>query len=212
MDGETLARVGYLAIILVALGGWVLVEFRQRMGQALRMAMAWGLIFVGIIAGYGLWSDIRQDILPMQELAADGSVEVPRAEDGHYYLTLTINGTAVPFMVDTGATGMVLAGVDADRLGIDPESLSYLGEAFDGERGGADRAGDAAHGRTGAVPQPGLPGLCDRGGAGSVAFGDGLSGAVPDGVFRRKADTAAVDVHSGQICNFLHLQGFAGSR
>ena len=129
MDGDTLARVGYLAIILVALGGWVLVEFRQRMGQALRMAMAWGLIFVGIIAGYGLWSDIRQDILPMQELAADGSVEVPRAEDGHYYLTLTINGTAVPFMVDTGATGMVLAGVDADRLGIDPESLSYLGEA-----------------------------------------------------------------------------------
>jgi len=129
MDGETLARVGYLAIILVALGGWVLVEFRQRMGQALRMAMAWGLIFVGIIAGYGLWSDIRQDILPMQELAADGSVEVPRAEDGHYYLTLTINGTAVPFMVDTGASGMVLAAVDADRLGIDPESLSYLGEA-----------------------------------------------------------------------------------
>ena len=127
MDGETLARVGYLAIILVALGGWVLVEFRQRMGQALRMAMAWGLIFVGIIAGYGLWSDIRHDILPMQELAADGSVEVPRAEDGHYYLTLTINGTAVPFMVDTGASGMVLAGVDADRLGIDPSSLSYLG-------------------------------------------------------------------------------------
>ena len=40
MDGETMARVGYLAIILVALGGWVMVEFRQRMGQALRMALA----------------------------------------------------------------------------------------------------------------------------------------------------------------------------
>lgn len=129
MDGETLARVGYLAIILVALGGWVLVEFRQRMGQALRMAMAWGLIFVGVMAGYGLWSDIRQDILPMQEVAADGTVEVPQAEDGHYYLTLTINGTEVPFMVDTGASGMVLAGVDADRLGIDPESLMFLGQA-----------------------------------------------------------------------------------
>jgi aspartyl protease family protein len=129
MDGETLARVGYLAIILVALGGWVLVEFRQRMGQALRMAMAWGLIFVGMVAGYGLWSDIRQDILPMQEVAADGTVEVPRADDGHYYLTLMINGTQVPFMVDTGASGMVLAGVDADRLGIDPASLQFLGQA-----------------------------------------------------------------------------------
>jgi aspartyl protease family protein len=65
----------------------------------------------------------------MQEVARDGSVEVPRAEDGHYYLTLAINGTEVPFMVDTGASGMVLAGRDAERLGIDPESLAFLGEA-----------------------------------------------------------------------------------
>jgi aspartyl protease family protein len=129
MDGETLARVGYLAIILVALGGWVMVEFRQRMGQALRMALAWGLIFVGIVAGYGLWSDIRQDVLPMQEVVDDRMIEVPRSADGHYYLTLSINGTEVPFMVDTGASGMVLAGVDAERLGIDPDSLMFLGEA-----------------------------------------------------------------------------------
>jgi aspartyl protease family protein len=53
MDAETLARVGYLAIILVALIGWVVVEFRQRMGQALRMGLAWGLIFLGVVAGYG---------------------------------------------------------------------------------------------------------------------------------------------------------------
>ena len=129
MDGETLARVGYLALILAALGGWVLVEFRQRMGQALRMGLAWGLIFVGMMAGYGLWSDIRREVMPIQEVGAAGEVEVPRSMDGHYYLTLMINGTAVPFMVDTGASGMVLAGTDATRLGIDPESLRYLGEA-----------------------------------------------------------------------------------
>lgn len=128
MDSETLARVAYLALILVALGGWVMVEFRQRMGQALRMALAWGMIFVGMMAGYGLWSDIRHDIMPIQS-ARDGTVEVPRAEDGHYYLTLTVDGTAVPFMVDTGASGMVLAAQDAKRLGIDPDSLTYLGRA-----------------------------------------------------------------------------------
>jgi aspartyl protease family protein len=129
MDGETLARVGYLAIILVALGGWALVEFRQRMGQALRMAMAWGLIFVGVMAGYGLWTDIRQDTMPIQSMARDGAIEVDRAVDGHYYLTLTINGTQVPFMVDTGASGMVLSLQDAEKLGLDPESLMFLGEA-----------------------------------------------------------------------------------
>jgi aspartyl protease family protein len=129
MDGETLARVGYLAIILVALGGWVLVEFRQRMGQALRMGLAWGLIFVGIMAGYGLWSDIRRDVMPIQEVAIDGAVEVPQSGDGHYYLTLMINGTAVPFMVDTGASGMVLSSDAAARLGIEPQSLAFRGQA-----------------------------------------------------------------------------------
>jgi len=128
MDGETVARVGYLAIILVALMGWVLVEFRQRMGQALRMGLAWGLIFLGMVAGYGLWSDIRQDVMAMQTVAG-GEVVVPRSGDGHYYLTLTINGTPVPFMVDTGASGMVLSLQDAARLGMDRDSLQFLGEA-----------------------------------------------------------------------------------
>jgi aspartyl protease family protein len=129
MDGETLARVGYLALILVALGGWVMVEFRQRMGQTLRMAMAWGLIFVGMIAGYGLWTDIRQDIMPVQVLDADGAIEVPRAQDGHYYLTLRINDVEMPFMVDTGASGLVLSLPDAERLGIAQDSLRFLGQA-----------------------------------------------------------------------------------
>lgn len=129
MDGETLARVGYLAIILVAVGGWALVEFRQRMGQALRMAMAWGLIFIGIIAGYGLWSDIRRDVMPVQAVDANGVIEVPRSPDGHYYLTLRINGTPIRFMVDTGASGMVLGDRDAQKLGIDPDSLMFLGQA-----------------------------------------------------------------------------------
>ncbi|MDM7931019.1 TIGR02281 family clan AA aspartic protease [Tabrizicola sp.] len=129
MDADSFARIAYLGIILVALGGWVMVEFRQRMGQALRMGMAWGLIFIGVMAGYGLWSDIRQDVMPQQMVSEAGTVEVPRAQDGHYYLTLMINGTPIRFMVDTGATGMVLGDDDAARLGIDPASLMFLGEA-----------------------------------------------------------------------------------
>lgn len=129
MDGDTLGRVAYLAIILVALGGWAMVEFRQRMGQALRMAMAWGLIFVGVMAGYGLWTDLRTDIMPRQMVGDAGEIAVPRAADGHYYLTLEVNGTRIMFMADTGATNMVLSQQDATRLGIDPDSLLYLGEA-----------------------------------------------------------------------------------
>lgn len=129
MDGETLARLGYLALLLAAVGGWVIVEYRGRMGQALRTAAAWGLIFIGVMAGYGLWQDIQTDIAPRQTVMESGEIRMPRAEDGHYYLTLQINGTSVQFMADTGASNVVLTEKDARRLGIDPDALLYLGQA-----------------------------------------------------------------------------------
>lgn len=129
MDNETIGRLFYLVLLLAAVGGWIMVEYRQRMGQALRVAMAWGLIFVGVMAGYGLWNDLRTDIAPQQLISEAGVIEVPRAEDGHYYLTLQINGTAIQFLADTGATNMVLSQADARRIGIDPEGLLYLGTA-----------------------------------------------------------------------------------
>ncbi|WGV16772.1 retropepsin-like aspartic protease family protein [Fuscovulum ytuae] len=129
MDGDTTARLFYLLLLLVAVGGYVMVEYRKRMGQALRSFAAWGLIFVGVIAGYGLWNDLRTEIAPRQMISQEGIIEIPRAPDGHYYLTLTIGGTPVQFMADTGATNMVLAAADARRLGLDPETLVYIGRA-----------------------------------------------------------------------------------
>jgi aspartyl protease family protein len=124
MDEDSWMRLVYLGLILASVLGWIMVEFRQRLGQSLRMAMAWGLIFVGVMAAYGLWNDIQS-----QSVSDGGEIEVTRSLDGHYYLTLTINGTEMPFMVDTGASGLVLSVTDAERLGIDPESLAFLGEA-----------------------------------------------------------------------------------
>ena len=129
MDSDSIARLFYLLLLLVAVGGWVLVEYRKRMGEALRTAAAWGLIFIGVMAGYGLWNDLRSDIAPRQMISDAGAIEVPRAEDGHYYLTLQVNGTPVQFLADTGATNMVLSDRDARRVGIDPAELMYLGTA-----------------------------------------------------------------------------------
>ncbi len=129
MDTETTGRLFYLILLLAAVSGWVLVEYRKRMGEALRTAAAWGLIFIGVMAGYGLWNDLRTDLAPQQMVSEAGAIEVPRAPDGHYYLTLDINGTSVRFMADTGATNMVLSDRDARRLGIDPGELVYLGSA-----------------------------------------------------------------------------------
>ena len=61
MSGESLASLGYLALLLVALGGAYLASHRQSVGKSLQMALVWGMIFLGCIAVYGLWGDISRD-------------------------------------------------------------------------------------------------------------------------------------------------------
>ena len=129
MAGETFGRLLYLVLLLAALGGWVLVEYRQRLGFALRTGLAWGMIFVGVAAGYGLWGDIRRDVRPNQTVGQN-EVTIPRAQDGHYYLKLQINGTALEMMADTGASGLTLSANDAKSVGIDPAGLAYVGQAM----------------------------------------------------------------------------------
>jgi aspartyl protease family protein len=130
MDSENLPRLIYLLILLVAVGGWFFAESRGNLGKNVRMLMAWGLIIFGLMAGYGLWEDVRRDVIPRQTVVSDGSaIEVPRGPGGHYFLTVNVGGTPVDFIVDTGATDVVLTMADAEKIGLDPENLPFLGSA-----------------------------------------------------------------------------------
>lgn len=130
MDGETYGRLLYLVLLLLAVGGWVMVEHRRRLGQALRTAMAWGLIFLGVMAGYGLWQDMAINPHPRQMVTAAGELVLPRARDGHYYASVTAEGRVLQVLADTGASSVVLSPADARRLGIDPATLVYTGQAM----------------------------------------------------------------------------------
>lgn len=121
----------YLLLLLLMVAGWFFMQNRQTMNKTLQQLAVWGMIFVGVAAGYGLWGDInRSSAMPQQSYEAGlGSVTIPRARDGHYYLTAQINDTPVRFVVDTGATDMVLTQADARAVGLDPDALNYLGRA-----------------------------------------------------------------------------------
>ncbi|MGR3464642.1 retropepsin-like aspartic protease family protein [Limimaricola sp.] len=129
MSPDNLASLAYLGLLGAAIAGWFLVQNRDRLGQVVQQAAVWTLIFIGAIAAAGLWSDIRDEAIPRQTMIGAEGIEVPQARDGHYYLTLEINGAPVDFVVDTGATDMVLGREDARRAGIDPEKLDYFGSA-----------------------------------------------------------------------------------
>ena len=71
-----------------------------------------------------------RDVAPRQlVLDGGGRIEVPRAFDGHYYLSARVNGAVIDFVVDTGATDIVLTRDDAERAGIPLGSLAFTGQA-----------------------------------------------------------------------------------
>jgi len=124
-------NLAYLFLLGSVLVFWFVVQNRNSLGKTVQQALAWGFIFIGMIAVIGVWDDIRDTIRPRQNVISDaGRVEVPRANDGHYYLTLRINGAPVEFMVDTGASQMVLTPEDARRAGIDARDLAFVGRAM----------------------------------------------------------------------------------
>lgn len=131
MSSDQIAQLVYLGLLVTVIAGYFFMNNRARMGKTLQMAGVWALIFVGAIAAVGLWQDVRTTVLPQQSVFVDsGEVVVPRAPDGHYYLNININGEPVDFVVDTGASEIVLSKEDATRIGLDPESLNFLGQAM----------------------------------------------------------------------------------
>lgn len=69
---------------------------------------------------------------------------VLRAQDGLFYVTATVNGKAVRFIVDTGSNVVVLTKRDAARIGLSREAtaavaLQTVGGAAAMQRGSVDR-------------------------------------------------------------------------
>ncbi|KHQ52249.1 MULTISPECIES: TIGR02281 family clan AA aspartic protease [Mameliella] len=131
MSGDQIGNLIYLVLLGSVIAGWFFVQNRNNLNKSLQYMAAWALIFVGVVAIYGLWQDIRQTVQPQQMVtASEGRIELPRAPDGHYYVNLQVNGTPVRFVVDTGATSMVLTRDAARRAGIDDQNLHFLTEAM----------------------------------------------------------------------------------
>ena len=131
MIGEDYARIAYLVLLLAAVGGYFVAENRQTLGKNLRQLLIWGLIFLGALAAVGLWQDIRNDLSPRQNLVqGTGQIVLPRAYDGHFYATLLMNGQPIDFVLDTGASNIVLTKEDALSAGVKMEALRFFGRAM----------------------------------------------------------------------------------
>ena len=129
MTTDQIMQLVYLGLLGTAIGGAFLVANRDNLGKTVQQGAIWALIFVGVIGAYGLWEDIQRDVTTRQAIISETQIEVPRSADGHYYLTLDVNDVPLRFVVDTGASQVVLTQADARRIGLDPETLGFFREA-----------------------------------------------------------------------------------
>ncbi len=129
LSGDGIANLVYLLLLLLFVGGWLVRGRFSGRSQAFRHAGSWVVIFAVAVLAAALWDDIRRDVPQQAVVSEDGAIAVPRAADGHYYLAAQIDGVPVRFLVDTGATDVVLSRRDASRIGIDTEGLMFSGRA-----------------------------------------------------------------------------------
>ena len=55
---------------------------------------------------------------PQATVTAQGDLRIPRARNGHFYVAGTVNGRPVEFLVDTGASSVVVSEAFAREAGL----------------------------------------------------------------------------------------------
>jgi len=134
LSSDQIAQIVYLVLLGTVLGSYALVAMRHQLGQFVRMLLLWGLLFTGVMAGWGLWQSVMLPTFTVQHTGEE-AIELRRGRDGAFRLTLEVTGREgmepqpVHFIVDTGATDIVLTLEDAKALGFSENDLTFLGTA-----------------------------------------------------------------------------------
>lgn len=124
----------YGVILLTLLASSASIASRIDIKQTLRAIIAWAAIFLGFITLYTYQDGFKllgTEILsaldpstPRTEQEAN-SVVIRASTGGHFIAVAQVEGKRIRFLVDTGATSVVLSPHDARRLGFRTKDLSF---------------------------------------------------------------------------------------
>ena len=106
---------------------------------AARAALSWLALAAALVAGYAYRDRLAEFAAPVlgalvpqkPRALGDGAIEIRRSAGGHFHIEAEIRSRpdAVParvrFLIDTGASDIVLAPEDARRAGFDLTALAY---------------------------------------------------------------------------------------
>jgi aspartyl protease family protein len=127
------ARYGLL-LVFFALS---LAAARKRLAVIAVELGVWFTAMLVLVVGYGYRFELqdlavraRAELLPARASeTAPGVVTFRRGYDGQFWVDARVDGTNVRFLVDTGASDVVLSREDASRIGYAADRLVYTREA-----------------------------------------------------------------------------------
>jgi aspartyl protease family protein len=129
-DGPYLVRL--LAILAVVSSGLLFARDVKWKQTAIQVGM-WLAVGVILLLGYAYQQELldvgtrlRTSLMPSYAVqTGTNRMEIAESESGGYNVYGAINGTQVHFMVDTGASDIVLTPSDARKIGLDLDKLTY---------------------------------------------------------------------------------------
>lgn len=124
--------VGLVAMLAMVSSGLIFVR-RINLGEVIRNISIWTGLAVVLLLGFtyrseltGIYYRVIGELVPGQAIILEGNTIILSVNmDGHFYANGKANGKKLRFMIDTGASDVVLSPVDASRIGIDVEKLQF---------------------------------------------------------------------------------------
>lgn len=111
----------------------LIVHWRLRPGIMVSGALFWLALGAMLVLAYSfrheagdLGRRMLAELVPSMAISVREAEEVVRADrNGHFAVQAEVDGVSVRFLVDTGASDVVLTMRDAQRVGIDPSKLRF---------------------------------------------------------------------------------------
>lgn len=98
----------------------------------LKYSSYWLLVLLVFVALYSYrfeFSSFKNRILgelnPSRIQSSKGQMVINLSKDGHFYVNLEINNQPIKFMIDTGASDIVISINEAKRIGINVDNLNF---------------------------------------------------------------------------------------
>lgn len=124
-EGDQAVQFIYLLGVLVLVASAFFVR-RIPIGQGLKMMAAWVMIFAAAFIVFTLRDDFKalwnRMVLETRggvvQEQAGSELRIRQSADGHFWVDAQLNGQAVRFLVDSGATTTSISSAVAQRAGI----------------------------------------------------------------------------------------------